>query len=288
MEKKEKHTSTKTIKKQIPEFINGMFNIECSLPTKRKIYQMIKNKQIIEPYLFGKSSLESTYGSTRSALSNVCNKKIERELENVHSFSINGVDYFYTDIKQVFAVAARNNFNSDLNIDDKKIRKHCDIQYQLCGIFTKLGLDVWVPNQDSIGDRNKTKYGDKTISEKYLNHFVKQTSKDDFYYIDFVVFDKNNKPILQIEVEETTSVANGLERMSQTKEKHRQIKSFVTSSNKRYQKKFVLLSKGTYSDLSAKFINVKEIENIFNESKMVNQNDENFKMLVNQKFGLNL
>ena len=253
-----KYTSTQTIKTQVPEYIEGIFNSKGILPTKRMIYEMIKIKQDFFPYLFGTSTWKSTFGSTRSALSQVCKNLTKRQLNNVYSFAIDGIEYFYTDINQVFYLASKNNSEDNQIINGKKVRDHCNIQYQLCGIFKKLGLDFWVPNNDSSGEKNKTKYSSNTILDVYNKNIIKQKNGDDFYYIDFVVFDKNKNPILQIEVEETTNVVLGLERMSQTKYEHSKIKSFVISNNKNYEKKFIKYSNGTYKNLEANFIFAKK------------------------------
>ena len=283
-----KYTSTQTIKTQIPEYIEGIFNSKGILPTKRMIYEMMKIKQDIFPYLFGKSTWKSTFGSTRSVLSEVCKNLEKRDLQNVYSFCIAGIDYFYTNMEQVYYLAAKNNSEENEIVNCEKVRNHCNIQFQLCGIFEKLNLNFWVPNNDSSGEKQKTKYSNKTILDIYGKNIISLKKNNEFYYIDFVVFDENKKPILQIEVEETTNVGFGMERMSQTKFEFSDIKSFVVSNNKNYQKKTINYSNGTYKDLEAGFIFAKKIETLYNKSLKFEKNNQNFKNLVNKEFGLSL
>ena len=164
-------------------------------------------------------------------------------------------------------------------------RKHVNIQYQLCEIFTKIGCDVWVPKNDSSGDRNKTKYDNKTILESHQTKLLNLTSKDTFYWVDFVAYESGN-PIVQVEVEESTEVLKGLERMINTKRAFNKIKSVVTSTKTNYQKKFEEYTNGTYESLRAEFIDTEKIEKLFKKSQKVQLCDENFKKLVFKEFGL--
>jgi hypothetical protein len=257
--------TTQTILNTVPTYVKGMFDLYGILSTKRMIYQMMKIKRHNEPYLFSDRDWGSTYGTLRSILSDFCRDKECARVKNMKgllSFNLEGVDYFYNDEEQIKLLAIQNNGKIEItNTVLPKVREHCNIQFQLCGIFTKLGYKVWAPKQDTNGEKNKTKYESKTIGEVYNKNMNKQQTKDEFYWIDFVVFDKD-KPILQVEVEETTSVIGGLERMSNTKENNQNIKSFVTSNNSGYKKRFLELINGTYKELNAKFIDPKKIEKL--------------------------
>lgn len=283
------HT-TQTIIETLPRYVKGMFDLYGVLTTKRMIYQMMKIKRHNEPHLFSDKDWVSTYATLRSILSNVC-RGIEctrvKSMKGLSSFNFQGVDYFYTDEQQLHLLAVQNNGKIEItNPTAPKVREHCNLQYQLCGIFTKLGYKVWVPKQDASGDNNKTKYDGKTIGDIYSENIVKLQTKDEFYWIDFVAFDKDN-PILQVEVEETTNVIGGLERMSNTKETHQNIKSIVTSNKSGYKKRFLELSNGTYKEIGAKFIDPKKIETLYKKSLLINEGDnEGFKKLVSKEFGI--
>jgi len=277
--------STETIDSTIPLYVKGIFEKTGKLPTKSMIYQMMKTKQKNEPHLFGNSSWNSTYGSTRSRLSEVCKNIPNRKLKDVYSFDFQGVDYFYTDINQVYELAASANALEEIEDDYQFIaREHCNIQYELSGIFTKIGCKIWIPNQDSNGEKSKTKYEQKTINETYGENVLKMTTQNPFYWIDFVVFE-NDKPILQLEVEESTNVLKGMERMSQSKEFYNDIKSFVTSTKVNYQDLFNKVSTGTYKNLSANFINRNVIDKLYKKSKTT-KDIENFRKIVFKEFGL--
>lgn len=279
-------SSTQTIRETLPLFIYGMFEKEGILPTKSIIYRMFKSKQENEPYLFGKSCWESTYGTIRSWLSEVCKEKENKKLKDIKSFNFQGVDYFFTDIEQVYKLAAVG--NNIIQVSDSyspKIREHCNIQYELCHIFSKIGYKFWVPNQDSSGSNGVTKYGDRTISEVFSEKLVSLTTKNELYWVDFVVFDRD-KPIIQLEVEQSTKVLAGMERMMQSKQAFKKIKSYVTSTNNNYIDIFNKFSDGTYKDLGATFLNRKKIESLYKKSISENIDIETFRSVVKKEFSL--
>lgn len=280
-----------TIVTTIPNYVKGMFDLYGILSTKRMIYQMMKIKRHNEPHLFSDRDWESTYGTIRSMLSEICKNKDSQRIEGLLTFNFQGVDYFYTEEEQIQSLAAQNSGKIVFTNPIKpKIREHCNTQFQMCGIFKTLGYNFWVSTLDILGDKNKTKYDGKTINDVYEDRLVKIQSKDDFYWIDFVVFD-GDKPILQIEVEESTEVHKGMERMSNVKEKHPTIKSFITSTKNNYEKKFKTLSEGTYKELSANFIEQKKIESLYKKSLKINDDPkkfETFKKTVLSTFKLDL
>lgn len=279
-------SASQTITESIPLFVLWTIENLGVFPTKGMIYKMIKTKFENEPHLFNNNDWTSTFGTTRSKISQVCKNKEKRSLNDLHSFEHEGVNYFYTDINQVYALATKNNSEESIEKTNKnETRKHVNIQYQLCEIFTKSGCDVWVPKNDSNGDRNKTKYDNKTIMESYETKLLNLTSKDTFYWVDFVAYENGN-PIVQVEVEESTEVLKGLERMNNTKRVFSKIKSIVTSTKPNYQKKFEDYTNGTYESLRAEFMDTEKIEKLFKKSQKVSYNDENFKKLVFKEFGI--
>jgi hypothetical protein len=279
-------SASETINESIPIFVLWTIENLKVLPTKGMIYKMIKTKFQNEPHLFNNNSWGSAFGTTRSKISQVCKNVGSRSLKELFSFKHEGVDYFYTDINQIYGLALKNNSEEIIEKTNKnETRKHVNIQYQLCSIFTKIGCDVWAPKNDSSGDRNKTKYDNKTIIESYEKNLLNLTTKDTFYWVDFVAY-QNNTPILQVEVEESTEVLKGLERMYNTKKHFNKIKSIVTSTKPNYLKKFEDYTNGTYESLCAKFMDTEKIEKLFKKSQKVLNNDENFKKLVFKEFGL--
>jgi hypothetical protein len=279
-------SASQTIKESIPLFVLWTIKNKGIFPTKGMIYKMIKTKFENEPHLFNGNDWTSTFGTTRSKISQVCKNEEGRSIKELHSFEYEGVDYFYTDNNQIYELALKNNSEELIEKTNKnKTRKHVNMQYQLCSIFTKIGYDVWVPKNDSSGKHSKSKYDDKTITESYETNLLNLTTKDKFYWIDFVVYDNGN-PILQVEVEESTEVLKGLERMKKTKKFFSKIKSRVTSTKPNYLKKFEEYTSDTYESLEAEFIDTEKIEKLFKKSQKVLPNDENFKNLVFKEFGI--
>lgn len=281
--------TTQTIVDTTLSYVKGTFDLYGMLTTKRMIYQMMKVKRYNEPHLFSDRDWGSTYGTTRSMLSEICKNKDSQRIEGLLTFKFEGVDYFYTSEEQLQSLAVQNNGKIDFtNSNNAKIREHCNTQFHMCGIFEKLGFNFWVSKLDTSGEKNKTKYDNKTISDVFEEKILKIQTKDDFYWIDFVVFD-GEVPILQLEVEESTDVHKGMERMSNTKDIHPNIQSFITSTKENYEKKFKHLSEGTYKDLSAKFIEPKKIESLYKRSLKIGDDPkklESFKKTVFNTFNL--
>jgi hypothetical protein len=279
-------SASQTIKESIPLFVLWTIKNKGIFPTKGMIYKMIKTKFENEPHLFNGNDWRSAFGTTRSKISQVCKNEEGRSIKELHSFEYEGVDYFYTDKNQIYELALKNNSEESIEKTNKnETRKHVNIQYQLCSIFTKIGCDVWVPKNDSSGGRNKTKYDNKTIIESHETNLLNLTSKDTFYWVDFVAY-QNGNPIVQVEVEESTEVLKGLERMNNTKKVFNKIKSIVTSTKPNYLKKFQDYTNGTYESLSAEFMDTEKIEKLFKKSQKVQLGDENFKNLVFKEFGI--
>lgn len=275
-------TASETIRNSINSYVKWVIETKQLLPTKGMIYKMLKVKYDNEPYLFNENDWGSAFGTSRSMLSELCLKKLKIRLDSLLTIKYEGVDYFYNNEEQIYFLALCK--NTGHVIDNKNITEHTNIQYQLASIFTKIGYQIWVPKNDSNGQYKRTKYGN-TILESFNTKMVDLNVEDVFYWIDFVVYD-NGKPILQIEVEESTGVLGGMDRMYSSKCKCGKIKSIVTSTNPKYEKKVNEYGGGAYKSLRAKFMDAKKIETIFNESLKVSHNDEKFKKLVFKEFGI--
>jgi hypothetical protein len=279
-------SALQTLKDTIPLFIYGTIKNKNFLPTKGVIYKMLKTKHQNEEHLFNNNDWRSAFGTARSLLSQVCKNKENRSLPNIFSFNYEGVDYFYTNIEELHRLAVKNTSDEVIeNVDKKETRKHVNIQYQLCSIFTKIGCKVWVPKNDSNGEKNRTKYNDKTISESFNENMVSLNTNDPFYWVDFIVYN-NDSAIIQLEVEESTEVLKGLERMYTAKKAYGKINSIVTSTKPNYLKKFEEYASGTYENLGATFMDPQKIEKLYEKSLKVCENDEKFKKLVFKEFGL--
>ena len=261
-------TSTETIRNEVPKYVHHMVSQLNIFPTKTMIYNFIYEKQVREPYAFGKSKIESTQGTLRSWVSDVCSGKIDRSLNTINSFRDNGVDYFYTDINDVFKLALSCSGSQGSESKNEKLRIHCDIQYQLVKIFLDGGYSVWVSSTDLRGQKNMTKYG-KTISESFGDKLLKLEPNHPCYWIDVVIFDEKMKPIYLFEIEESTQVLKGLERMMEVKRKHKGVKCFVSSTKPEYKKLFDQYSNNTYQDLNCKFLEPKSIEKHYDATEVL-------------------
>lgn len=282
-------SSTETIRIEVPRFVQYQVS-QGIFPTKTMIYEFIRSKQEREPYLFGKSKIESTQGTLRSFISQVCNSKVDREMKTLYSFNSDGVDYFYTDISDVFKLALAS---SGISISDEnseeKYRIHCNLQYELAKMFIDAGYKVWVSSTDVNGKKNMTKYG-KTIGDAFGEKLVSLSSDNVCYWIDVVVFNDDNKPIYLFEIEESTQVLKGLERMMDVKRKFKSVQCFVSSTKTEYEKVFHNYSANTYKDLECKFLNPKKIEKYFSTFEnldLTTFNVEERKNFLTEKFNEN-
>lgn len=271
-------------KKIVPYWINShILENGGKLPNRKDIYSKFFKFEKNYPEKFLTNQKGSAYGTLRASLS-PSKKEDFTKFPGVYFITIENETYFYTHKIQVTNLLTKS---MEVEKVELEARIHINTQYQLCGIFTKLGYSVRVPKNDLSGLKNKTSYNNETIKETFKETLVDFQIGDPTNNIDFLVFNQNNIPIVQIEVEETTGVLSGLQRMDKVKESNPNISSFISSSKRNYRKKFDEYSKN-YKNLSAKFITAKKIESLYNKSLKVCQNDENFKNLVNKEFCLSL
>jgi hypothetical protein len=253
-------SSTSTIKKQVPKFVEYHAN-KGNFPTKTQIYDFVKNDQIRNPWNYGKSTLESSYGTIRSFISAVTTKKENRELKNIHYFEQDGVQYFYTDIEQVFQRVKIEN-GCDEDVVEKPIRNHVDCQYMLADLGIYAGFETYIAHTDRYCATN---FGG-TIEKEFSGKLKNIPKSEDENFLD-VIFYENGIPSLLIEVEESTNVIKGMERMMECKRKYPNVKSLVTSSSDSYKDKFEKYSNGTYKYLNASFCTIEKIKEIYHNVK---------------------
>jgi len=253
-------TSTSTIQKTVPKFVEYRADSGC-FPTKSEIYDFVKNHQINNPWDYGDSTLESSYGTIRSYMSDVVRNKETRLLKNVKSFEQDGVQYFYTNIEQLYKRISRNN-NYDKDSTEKSIRLHVDCQYMLADMGIYAGFETYVAHTDR---HSPTIFGN-TITKQFGEKLKNIPQSEDEHFLD-VIFYKNGIPYLQIEVEESTNVIKGMERMMECKRKYPNVRSLVTSSSDIYKVKFENYSNGTYKNLNAMFCTIEKIKQIYSDVK---------------------
>ena len=252
-------SSTNMIKKTVYEYV-----LHCNKSLKYPTYVEIRQhlNKIIEtaPYLFGESEVSSTKGTMRSMLSELSQNKSKRRIDNVFFHEINGIQKFFIDPALLVQKQIENNSKDIIEKENNTI--HADCQYMICDIFTKKGFQVFVPK----GDRNQKNSFNTTIDEKFSNDIFEITDSVG-KFIDVIII-KDEKPVALFEVEESTSVRNGLTRMTTFKGNSKSISSYIVSSKDSYKKKFDKESKwDIFADLKSKFISNHELRNIFENQK---------------------
>jgi hypothetical protein len=265
MNNKPTTSSTQTISELVPLFVYNK-NLKGLIATSNDIRVYLITVYNNTPSLFGDSELTSTLGSCRSMLSEI-GKKENTRIKGIKKIVMNGVTGFYTDeanlIKCIFS-------NQIKGIEKERSNFiHTDTQYMLCDIFSQKGYKFFIPRGDrdkknSLGFNFNDTYGE-SISEIYDS--VGQN-------IDFVLMNSDNKVVALFEIEESTGVTSGLNRMIKfkTDSKLKNVKSFVVSSQKAYKTKFEKESKsGVYKPLNSKFLEFNLIQDIFeSEERNVN------------------
>ena len=253
-------SSTKTLKNLVPKVVehhakNGNF------VTKEVLYSIVRDHQEKYPWDYGQSVWSSTFGSLRSWISDVVRNKLERTLKNVHSFEKEGVLYFYTDIQQVFnQVQTVSNIES-IDGECPKIRQHVNFQYMIADMSTYAGFRTYIARTDT---HSLTNYGG-SINSLLHKKLENRHPSDDGYWLDISLTDGSQT--FNGEVEESTNVHAGLERLMDGQRKNPTAKSFVISSLDQYKVKYDNLTQNTYQDLRCVFIMSKSVESIYNKVK---------------------
>lgn len=251
----QKLSSTQMIRKNVYEYV-----LHCNKSLKYPTYVEIRQhmNKVIEtaPYLFGEGEVTSTKGTMRSMLSELTQKKEKRRIDNVFFHEINGIQKFFIDPTLVVKKQIENNSKDIVEKENNTI--HADCQYMICDIFTNKGFQVFVPK----GDRNQKNSFGKTIEEKF-SESIFEVEDSVGKFIDVVIL-KDQKPLFLFEVEESTSVRNGLTRMTTFKGSSKSISSYIVSSKDSYKKKFDKESKwDIFADLKCEFISNEELKSMF-------------------------
>lgn len=218
-------TSTSTINEFCVGYVKYQ-NIQGHLVTTSSLKDALLQKFNNEPWLFGVSTendgipkWESVSGTFRSHISAIVNKnRLLNSLmvKNLFIVKENGDKYVFDKNHNILRnlIGSRYGDIYDNTHNSKKpnpVDIHTFLQYKLVSIGVNAGLKVYVPPSD----RNKKCEGDltinKTFSENIVDNFdgYNDTTKE----ID-VIFIKDNKPFKAYEVENSTGVITGINRLS--------------------------------------------------------------------------
>ena len=137
-------SSTKTLKNFIPKVVEHHAN-KGNFLTREVLYSMVRDHQDHNPWDYGKSKWSSTFGSLRSWISDVMRNKSERTLKNVHSFEKEGVQYFYTDIQQVF-----NQVQTSSNIESTRFSFSSNL-FIVFGTNVLFLSEIFAPKEIVVG-----------------------------------------------------------------------------------------------------------------------------------------
>jgi hypothetical protein len=254
-------SSTKTLKNILPKYVKH-FAERGSFPTKEVLYSYVREHQKLNPFEYGNSKWTSTYGSLRSLVSDIVRNKPERILKNIHSFEKEGVQYFFTDIQQVFNKVETNSNIELIDFESPSFRKHVEIQYMVADMGIYAGFKTYVATTDT---QYPTSFGG-TIKKLLNGQLEKKHPSDDGYWLDLILTD--GQKIFNGEVEESTNVIKGLERLMDCQRKNSSSKSFVISSVDQYKAKFDKLIQQTYCDLNCVFLTCESIELLYTKVKI--------------------
>jgi len=254
-------SSIKTLKNLVPKVVEH-YAKKGNFVSKEVLYSNIRSNQDNNPWDYGKSKWSSTFGSLRSLISDVVRNKPDRILKNVHSFEKEGVEYFYTDIQQVFDRVQTDTNNDSIDGECPKVRPHVDLQYMIADMATYANLTTYVATTDT---QYPTSFGG-TIKKLLNGQLEKKHPSDNGYWLDLILTD--GQKIFNGEVEESTNVIKGLERLMDCQRKNSSSKSFVISSVDQYKAKFDKLIQQTYCDLNCVFLTCESIELLYTKVKI--------------------